>query len=108
MVDNGNIHSTGNTNLEQQLAVFWANLREIQSLNRIMRQIEATNPPTASQEQIDAIVLMKITQVQIEMEQGCSICLEEFIFDEEAKVMPCKVRRNFGFVFLLFWICHPV
>ncbi len=49
-----------------------------------------TGPPPATEEQLINLPLVKIGDEEIAKNMECSICMEDFKINEEAKKLPCK------------------
>nr|KAG5694327.1 hypothetical protein BaRGS_035195 [Batillaria attramentaria] len=59
-------------------------------LDTIITQLESSGPPPAEADKIDALPSVTITQEQVAMVLQCSICMEDFTLEEEAKRLPCE------------------
>lgn len=57
---------------------------------QILTQLTAAGPEPASQEQIDELPVVKVNSHHLESKIQCSICLENFVLDEEGMSLPCN------------------
>ncbi|KAK7479991.1 hypothetical protein BaRGS_00028724 [Batillaria attramentaria] len=59
-------------------------------ITQLLNQLESSGPPPAEADKIDALPSVTITQEQVAMVLQCSICMEDFTLEEEAKRLPCE------------------
>ncbi|KAJ8299841.1 hypothetical protein KUTeg_022588 [Tegillarca granosa] len=58
-------------------------------LDNIITQLEGSGAPPADKSKIDSLPTVKITKEQVERVLQCSICMDDFKEEEEAKKLPC-------------------
>ncbi|KAJ9078658.1 hypothetical protein DSO57_1004615 [Entomophthora muscae] len=64
-------------------------------ITQLMEQTSSANaPPPASKETIKKIPFKKITILEINAHEECPVCKEEFVLDEEIRLLPCKHRYH--------------
>lgn len=59
-------------------------------ITQLLNQLENTGPPPASEQQLNQLPTVKISQEEFENKIECAICMEDFRLNEEAKKLPCK------------------
>lgn len=57
---------------------------------QILTQLTASGPEPASQSQIDELPTMAVKQEHLDNSTQCSICLENFVLNEEVTSLPCN------------------
>lgn len=59
-------------------------------ITQLLNQLENTGPPPATEQQLINLPIVKISQEEFDKKLECSICMEDFQLNEEAKKLPCK------------------
>ncbi|XP_013418096.1 E3 ubiquitin-protein ligase RNF115 [Lingula anatina] len=59
-------------------------------ITQLLNQLEGVGPPPASTEKIAAIPTVSITQDLVDKTVQCSVCMEDFTLEEEARKLPCN------------------
>lgn len=80
------IQNTNNTDNPQMVSD-----TEMPGLSRV-RSAHALLRP--SLQMINALPLISITKAHVKAEECCSICIEDFVYEEAAKKLPCKVSSD--------------
>ncbi|XP_046358908.1 E3 ubiquitin-protein ligase RNF115-like [Haliotis cracherodii] len=59
-------------------------------ISQLLNQLEGAGAPPAEKDKIDSLPTVRITKEQAERVLQCSICMEDFQVEEEAKKLPCE------------------
>ncbi|XP_061174447.1 E3 ubiquitin-protein ligase RNF115-like [Saccostrea echinata] len=71
-------------------------------ITQLLNQLEGSGPAPAEKCKIDSLPTVKITQVQVDNILQCSICMEDFGLDEDAKKLPCE--HHYHKVCIVTWL----
>lgn len=59
-------------------------------ITQLLNQLENTGPPPATEQQLDNLPTIKITEDDVRKNLECAICMEDFNLNDEVKKLPCK------------------
>ncbi|KAL3866091.1 hypothetical protein ACJMK2_043429 [Sinanodonta woodiana] len=58
-------------------------------ITQLLNQLEGSGVPPADQEKIDMLPIVKIAQEHVDRTLQCSVCMEDFVLNEEVRRLPC-------------------
>ncbi|CAI9729277.1 E3 ubiquitin-protein ligase RNF115-like [Octopus vulgaris] len=79
---------TQNSGLSINIFHIYGGLRD-SVISELINQIDCNGVPPAEKDKIDSLPKVKITQQQVDNSLQCSICLSEFILEEQVKQLYC-------------------
>lgn len=59
-------------------------------ITQLLNQLDCTGPPPLTKEKINQIPTTKITQEQVDKVLQCTVCMEDFLYDETVSKLPCS------------------
>lgn len=64
-------------------------------ITQLMEQTNSSNAaPPAPKETIDNLPVEKVAQVDVDSREECPVCKDEFVIEEEVRLLPCKHRYH--------------
>ncbi|XP_022906180.1 E3 ubiquitin-protein ligase Iruka-like isoform X2 [Onthophagus taurus] len=59
-------------------------------VSQLLNQMDTSGPPPLSKEVIDALPSVDVTESQVNAKLQCSVCWEDFQFQEKVRQLPCQ------------------
>lgn len=65
-------------------------------VTQLLNQMDSSGPPPLQSDAIQALPLVGVTEEQVQAKLQCSVCWEDFKFDEQVKMLPCQHMYHDG------------
>lgn len=71
-------------------------------ITQLLNQLDCTGPPPLTKEKINKIPNTRITQEQVDKVLQCTVCMEDFLYNETVSKLPCL--HHFHYACIVPWL----